>query len=69
MHKTQNKKTRKKYRKSWQQAIQAFNDNPFRFTLPESEIQRWLIWAESRVLNLTPKTTELFIQFPCLIES
>jgi hypothetical protein len=47
MHKTQNKKTKIKYRKAWQQAIRAFNDNPFRLTLPESEIQRWLIWAES----------------------
>ena len=47
MHKTQNNKTRKKYRKAWQQAIHAFNAHPFRLTLPESEIQHWLTWAES----------------------
>lgn len=47
MHKTQNNKTRKKYRKAWQQAIHAFNAHPFSLTLPESEIQHWLTWAES----------------------
>lgn len=47
MHKTQNNKTRKKYRKAWQKAIHAFNAHPFRLTLPESEIQHWLTWAES----------------------
>jgi len=47
MHKTQNSKMRKKYRKAWQQAIHAFNAHPFRLTLPESEIQHWLTWAES----------------------
>ena len=47
MHKTQNNRTRKKYRKAWQQAIHAFNAHPFSLTLPESEIQNWLAWAES----------------------
>ena len=49
LHKTQNRKARDKYRKAWQQAVQAFNAHPVTRTLPESEIQRWLIWAESMV--------------------
>lgn len=47
LHKTQNPKARDKYRKAWQQAVQAFNAHPLTGTLPDSEIQRWLTWAES----------------------
>ena len=47
MLKTQNSKTRKKYKKAWQQAICTFNAHPYRLTLTESEIQHWLAWAES----------------------
>jgi hypothetical protein len=47
LHKTQNRKARDRYRKAWQQAVQAFNAHPLTRTLAESEIQRWLTWAES----------------------
>ena len=47
MHKTQNAKTRKKYRKAWLQAIHAFNAHPYRFMQTEREIQYWIAWAES----------------------
>ena len=49
LHKTQNPKARDRYRKAWQQAVQAFNAHPVTRTLAESEIQRWLTWAESMV--------------------
>ena len=49
LHKTQNRKARDRYRKAWQQAVQAFNAHPVTRTLAESEIQRWLTWAESMV--------------------
>ena len=47
LHKTQNRKAKDKYRKAWQQAVHAFNAHPVTATLSESEIQRWLTWAES----------------------
>jgi hypothetical protein len=47
LHKTQNRKARDRYRKAWQQAVQTFNVHPVTATLPESEIQRGLTWAES----------------------
>ena len=49
LHKTQNRKATDKYRNAWQQAVQAFNAHPVTPTLPESEIQHWLIWADSMV--------------------
>jgi len=47
MHKTQNGKTRKKYREAWLQAIHAFDHHPHSLTLTESQIQHWIAWAES----------------------
>jgi hypothetical protein len=49
LHKTQNRKARDRYRNAWQQAVQTFNAHPVTRTLSESEIQRWLTWAESMV--------------------
>jgi hypothetical protein len=46
-HKTQNRKARERYHHAWQQAVQTFKTHPLSGTLPESEIQRWLIWAEA----------------------
>jgi hypothetical protein len=44
---TKNRKAREKYRKAWEQASDNFNAHPLSATLPESEIQRWLLWAEN----------------------
>ena len=49
LHKTQNSKARKQYRKAWEQAVSAFRAHPFTASLSESDIQRWLTWAESMV--------------------
>lgn len=46
LHKTQNAGQRKKYRSAWQQAAQTLQADPFTTTLPASELQRWLEWAE-----------------------
>jgi hypothetical protein len=45
-HKTQNPRQREKYRQAWQQAVQNLQADAFTATLPESELQRWLEWAE-----------------------
>jgi len=44
---TKNRKARESYRKAWEQASDNFNAHPLSATLPESEIQRWLLWAEN----------------------
>jgi hypothetical protein len=44
---TKNRKAREKYRKAWEQASDNFNAHPLSATLPDSEIQRWLLWAEN----------------------
>jgi len=46
LHKTQNSRCRENYRKAWTQANHALQAHPFSATLPDSEIQRWLTWAE-----------------------
>jgi hypothetical protein len=51
LHKTQNPKQREKYRQAWQQAAQNLQTDTFTATLPESELQRWLEWAEWMVRN------------------
>ena len=51
LHKTQNPKQREKYRQAWQQAAQQLQTDAFTATLPESELQRWLEWAEWMARN------------------
>ena len=46
LHKTQNSQARENYRKAWTQASHTLEAHPFSATLPDSEIQRWLTWAE-----------------------
>ena len=46
LHLTQNRQSRESYRKAWTQASQTLEAHPFSATLPDSEIQRWLTWAE-----------------------
>ena len=48
LHKTQNPKQREKYRQAWRPAAQNLQNDAFTATLPESELQRWLEWAEWR---------------------
>ena len=51
LHKTQNPGQREKYRQAWQQAAQNLQTDAFTATLPESELQRWLEWAEWMARN------------------
>jgi hypothetical protein len=46
LHLTQNSQARERYRKAWTQASHALQAHPFTAALPDSEIQRWLTWAE-----------------------
>ena len=46
LHKTQNPRQREKYRQAWQEAAQNLQADTFTATLPDSELQRWLEWAE-----------------------
>jgi len=46
LHLTQNSQSRENYRKAWTQASHTLEAHPFSATLPDSEIQRWLTWAE-----------------------
>ena len=46
LQKTQDSQTRENYRKAWTQASHILEAHPFSATLPDSEIQRWLTWAE-----------------------
>ena len=46
LHKTQNSQARENYRKAWTQASHTLETHPFSATLPDSDIQRWLTWAE-----------------------
>jgi hypothetical protein len=46
LHKTQNSQARENYRKAWAQASHTLETHPFSATLPDSDIQRWLPWAE-----------------------
>lgn len=45
-HKTQNPRQREKYHQAWQRAAQRLQNDTFTATLPESDLQRWLEWAE-----------------------
>jgi hypothetical protein len=49
--KTQNPRQREKYRQAWQQAAQHLQTDAFTATLSESELQRWLEWAEWMARN------------------
>ena len=46
LHKTQNSQSRENYRKAWTQANYTLQAQPITALLPDSEIQRWLTWAE-----------------------
>jgi hypothetical protein len=46
LHKTKNPKQREKCKQAWQRAVQAWQADTFSTTLPESELERWLAWAE-----------------------
>ena len=46
LHKTQNSQSRENYRKAWTQANYTLQAQPLTALLPDSEIQRWLTWAE-----------------------
>ena len=47
MRQTKNRKAKDKYRKAWESASAAFKAHHLTATLPTSEIQRWLLWAEN----------------------
>lgn len=49
MQKTQNSRHRQRDREAWQRALQAFEADPFREGLTESDFQRWLEWGEGMV--------------------
>lgn len=46
LHKTKNPQQREKHKQAWQRAVHALQADAFSATLPESELQRWLAWAE-----------------------
>ena len=46
LHKAKNPKQREKYQQVWQRAVHALQADTFSATLSESELQRWLAWAE-----------------------
>jgi len=46
LHKTKNPKQREKCKQAWQRAVHAWQADTFSATLPESELERWLAWAE-----------------------
>lgn len=46
LHKTKSPKQQEKYQQAWQRAVHALQADAFSATLPESELQRWLAWAE-----------------------
>jgi hypothetical protein len=46
MDKTPNQVHRKRYRQTWQKAVQAWEANPFHVALSDRELQRWLTWGE-----------------------
>jgi len=46
LQKTKNPKQREKYKQAWQRAVHDLQTDSFSTTLPESEMQRWLAWAE-----------------------
>jgi hypothetical protein len=43
---TENKRQREACRQAWQRAVHALQTNEFAQHLPESELQRWVEWAE-----------------------
>ena len=47
MRQTKSRKAKDKYRKAWESASATFKVHPLTARLPTSEIQRWLLWAES----------------------
>ena len=47
MCKTKNRKLKEKYRRAWERSVQAFKAHPLSKELSDSEIQRWLAWAEN----------------------
>ena len=47
MRHTKNHKAKDKYRKAWESASAAFKEHHLTATLPTSEIQCWLLWAEN----------------------
>jgi len=47
MLKTKNRKLKEKYRRAWECAVKTFKAHPLSKELSDSEIQRWLTWAES----------------------
>lgn len=47
MRQSKNRKAKDKYRQAWESASAAFKVHHLTATLPTSEIQRWLLWAES----------------------
>jgi hypothetical protein len=47
MRQTKSRKAKDKYREAWESASAAFKAHHLTATLPTSEIQRWLLWAES----------------------
>jgi hypothetical protein len=46
LHKSKNPKQREKYKQAWQRAAHALQADAFSGAMPESELQRWLEWAE-----------------------
>ena len=45
-YKTKNPVQRKRYQEAWQRAVKDFETDSFYLSLPESELQHWVEWAE-----------------------
>ena len=46
LHKTKNPKQRVKYQQAWRRAVNTLQSDTLTATLPASELERWLTWAE-----------------------
>lgn len=49
MQQTKNPKAKKTYQKAWENASDTIKADPFSYTVEQSEMQRWLTWAENMV--------------------
>ena len=49
MQQTKNPKAKQTYYKAWENASDTIKEHPFSASLSESEMQRWLTWAENMV--------------------
>jgi Family of unknown function (DUF6399) len=68
LHLTQNSQSRENYRKAWTQASHTLEAHPFSATLPDSEIQRWLTWAEWMVRQFHRSSSAVEGRNGCLVQ-